>query len=84
MKTKKNYIDEAGHEWPTNSDQGLSKPTHADAPSASHTPTPLEQEQELRRDLVKCHYTSDVIDRIVRAVNSYKALIKELTENQGG
>jgi hypothetical protein len=32
---KRNYIDEAGHEWPTQSDQGLSK--------AVHTPTPWKR-----------------------------------------
>jgi 5-methylcytosine-specific restriction endonuclease McrA len=90
MKTKKNYIDEAGHEWPTNSDRGLSRSTHTPTPwraivpagnFTKYTLTATEAGQPFKHG----DEIADVMDEanaayIVRACNNFDRLLNAAEE----
>src|ERR1700681_3328458 len=90
---KRNYIDEAGHEWPTESDQGLSKPAHTPAPwffhFADHYIAKHGPEWEITSEknnkgiwTAHCQSATDAAF-IVRAVNYHEALLEIVKEDRG-
>jgi hypothetical protein len=64
---KKNHVDEAGAEWPTASDQGLSRPTQ----------TPTLNARELMHNL---GITLDQAAFIVRAVKCHEEILNALRD----